>query len=63
MAYVAGDRVVVNETAYWGTGRHGVVISVGEVDQGATPERPISVYLDNYQGSSPFFAESMLDPE
>lgn len=63
MAFVVGDRVVVNETALWGAGRHGVVVNVGDPNHGATPEKPISVYLDNYQGSSPRFAESELDPE
>jgi hypothetical protein len=66
MAFEVGDRVIVNETfTEWEPyfGKHGKIVSIGDPDQGATPERPISVWLDGVRGSSPFFKESELDPE
>lgn len=65
MAYNVGDRVVINNNCTWQpfVGRHGKIVSIGDPDQGATPERPISVWIDGHAGSSPFFPESELDPE
>ena len=66
MAFEVEDRVIINDTfTEWPPyfGKHGKIVSIGDVDQGATPERPISVWVDGHNGYSPFFKESELDPE
>lgn len=62
MAFQVGDRIVVNETAYWGAGRHGVVIAVNDPDN-MLPARPIATQIDNNPGGNTYYAESMLDYE
>jgi hypothetical protein len=62
VAFVKGDRIVVNETAYWGAGRHGVVVAVNDPDN-MTPGRPIATQLDDNPGGNTFYTEDMLDYE
>lgn len=62
MAFVKGDRIVVNENAYWGTGKHGVVVDVNNPDN-MTPGRPIATQLDTSPGGNAYFTEDMLDLE
>lgn len=62
MAFVKGDRIVVNANAYWGEGRHGVVIAVNDPDN-MLPTRPIATQLDNNPGGNTYYTEEMLDLE